>query len=118
MRRIKLTGKGLLISLALCFLASCGFNTKMEPVEEKEYAEALFTLGEMSTVELEVPEETWQKIMKDASDKTYYECSVSINGERFDHVAIRTKGASSLDDVKMMKSDRYSFTLKLNKYEK
>ena len=35
-----------------------------------------------------------------------------------DNVAIRTKGASSLDDVKMMKSDRYSFTMKLNKYEK
>lgn len=38
--------------------------------------------------------------------------------ERFDSVAIRTKGASSLDDVTNMKSDRYSFTLKLNKYKK
>lgn len=117
MIHINTIGKGLLVPLALC-LISCGFNSKMKPVEEKEYAEALFTLGEMSTVELEMPEETWKKIKKDASEKTYYDCSVSINGERFDHVAIRTKGASSLDDVKMMKSDRYSFTMKLNKYEK
>ena len=55
---------------------------------------------------------------KKASDKDYYECAVTINGERLDNVAIRTKGASSLDDVQLMKSDRYSFTLKLNKYEK
>ena len=86
--------------------------------EEKEYSEALFTLGEISTVELEMPEATWQKLIKKASDKAYYDCSVTINGERFDNVAIRTKGASSLDDVALMKSDRYSFTLKLNKYKK
>ena len=86
--------------------------------EEKEYPEALFTLGELASVELEMPEATWQKIIKKASDKTYYECAVTINGERFDNVAVRTKGASSLDDVALMKSDRYSFTLKLNKYTK
>lgn len=65
-----------------------------------------------------MPEETWQDITTKASDKKYHECTVTINGERFDHVAIRTKGASSLDDVKMMKSERFSFTLKLNKYVK
>ncbi|MBO4730624.1 MAG: CotH kinase family protein, partial [Bacteroidaceae bacterium] len=65
-----------------------------------------------------MPEETWQTLITKASDKAYYECAATINGERFDNVAIRTKGASSLDDVKMMKSDRFSFTMKLNKYEK
>jgi len=86
--------------------------------EEKEYPEALFTLGEICTMNLEMPEETWQKIIKKAADKNYYECTVTINGERFYNVAIRTKGASSLDDVALMKSNRYSFTLKLNKYQK
>ena len=101
----------------LLALAAC--TTKPRTAEEeKEYSEALFTLGKISTVDLEMPEATWQIIIKKASDKDYYECAVTINGERFDNVAIRTKGASSLDDVQLMKSDRYSFTLKLNKYEK
>lgn len=101
----------------LLTMASC--NTKpMTAEEEKEYPEALFTLGEISTVNLSISEETWQKIIKKASDKKYYECTVTINGEQLDKVAIRTKGASSLDDVALMKSDRYSFTLKLNKYQK
>ena len=119
MRQISLIGKTLLVSLAFSLsVSSCGLNHKVQPAEEREYPEALFTLGEMSTVELEMPEETWQTLIKKASDKDYYECAVTINGERFENVAIRTKGASSLDDVNMMKSDRYSFTMKLNKYEK
>ena len=90
----------------------------MPPREEIHYSEALFALGELASVDIEVPADTWQKILSKVSDKTYYKCSVTINGERFDNVSIRTKGASSLDDVMLMKSDRYSFTLKLNKHEK
>ena len=108
-----------LIALAICLgIMSCSTKGKTELSDERDYPEALFTLGELAGVNIEVPEETWQKILSKASDKEYYECAVTINGERFDRVAIRTKGASSLDDVALMNSDRYSFTLKLNKYEK
>ena len=101
---------------SLLLIVAC--TDKPTPIEEEEYSKTLFTLGEMTSLELEMLEETWQAIIKKASDKTYHECAVTINGERFDNVAIRTKGASSLDDVALMKSDRYSFTLKLNKYKK
>lgn len=106
------------IIIAAMGFSSCSMNGKAFVDDEKEYPEALFTLAEMATIELEIPEETWRKITTKASDKDYYECDVTINGERLDPIAIRTKGASSLDDVQMMKSDRYSFTLKLNKYKK
>ena len=104
----------LLVVVLPCF----GKNDKNSHADKKDYPEALFKLGEMATVELDVPEKTWQKIITKASDKTYHECDVSINGEHFGHVGIRTKGASSLDDVAIMKSNRYSFTLDLNKFEK
>jgi len=109
--------KNVLAMAALLAMVACT-TMPMAVEEEKEYPEALFTLGELADVELEMPEATWQSIVKKASDKNYYECVVTINRERFDNVAIRTKGASSLDDVALMKSDRYSLTLKLNKYEK
>lgn len=101
------------IVLSLCCL---GMNSQATP--KKSYAESLFTLGEIASVEINMPDSTWQTIIEHARDKQYHVCSVTINGERFDSVAIRTKGASSLDDVTNMKSDRYSFTLKLNKYKK
>lgn len=102
-----------IIALSLCCL---GMNPQTTP--KKNYAESLFTLGEIASVEINMPDSTWKNIIEHARDKQYHVCSVTINGERFDSVAIRTKGASSLDDVTNMKSDRYSFTLKLNKYRK
>lgn len=107
-----------LMSAAVILTTSCSGGGRSAHTEENEEQETLFGFDKMATVDLEMPEETWQKIVSKASDKNYRECSVTVNGERFDNVAIRTKGASSLDDVKLMKSDRYSFTLKLNKYEK
>lgn len=107
-----------MMTAAIVMMTSCRGAGKSVQAEECEEQETLFGFGRMATVDLEMPEETWQKIVRKAADKNYYECSVTINGERLDNVAIRTKGASSLDDVKLMKSNRYSFTLKLNKYDK
>lgn len=108
----------IIIVIAFCLIASSCGKGQMPPREERDYSEALFALGELASVDIKVSADTWQKILSKASDKTYYECSVAIKGEQFDNVSIRTKGASSLDDVMLMKSDRYSFTLKLNKHEK
>ncbi len=91
-------------------------NSQATP--KNSYAESLFTIGEIASVEINMPGSTWQAIIEHARDKQYHVCSVTINGERLDSIGIRTKGASSLDDVANMKSDRYSFTLKLNKYRK
>ncbi len=101
--------------VALCSWSMFG-NTIS--AKEKDYKEALFSTGKIASVELEIPEDTWREITNKARDKAYNVCSVTINGERMDSVAIRTKGASSLDDVMNMKSDRFSFTLNLNKYVK
>ena len=110
--------KKLILVLATLFTMVACDTKPLSTNEEKNYPEVLFTPGELATVELEISEDTWKKITIKASDKEYYECTVTINGEQLKPVAIRTKGASSLDDVKTMKSDRFSFTMKLNKYEK
>ena len=53
MRHFDLKGKAFLLSMAFSLsISSCGLNHKVQPAEEKEYPEALFTLGEISTVEL------------------------------------------------------------------
>lgn len=101
------------LGLLLCCLGSCS-----QVIHEKDYSQSLFTLGEIASVDIKMPDTTWKAIIERAHDKRYHVCSVTLNGEPFDSVAIRTKGASSLDDVANMKSDRYSFTLKLNKYRK
>lgn len=106
----------LLICLWQSFTASA--QSQFKTSSENNYAEALFSPRKVGSVKISMPDSTWQNIIEHASEKKYHVCSVVINGERFDNVGIRTKGASSLDDVTNMKSDRYSFTLKLNKYRK
>lgn len=102
-----------IIALFLCFL-----STNCQVVNNEEYPEALFSNEKIATIEINMPDSTWKSIIDNASEKAYHECSLTINGEHFERVGIRTKGASSLDDVQLMKSDRFSFTLKLNKYVK
>lgn len=113
---MKKKGTKMLIAAIALLMCCLGMNSQVTP--EKHYEETLFTLGEIATIDISMPDSTWQAIVGNPSDKVYHVCSVTINGEHFDKVAIRTKGASSLDDVKAIKSDRYSFTLKLNKYKK
>ena len=55
--------------IATLALSSCGMSEKASVDEEKEYPESLFTLGEMATVELEIPDDTWQKILSKAPDR-------------------------------------------------
>ena len=102
---------------AIVLLLCCLVAISQVPAK-KSYAESLFTFGEIASVNINMSDSTWQTIIELARDKLYHVCSVTINGEQFDNVGIRTKGASSLDDVTNMKSARYSFTLKLNKYRK
>ena len=79
----------LAIIIATMGFSSCGMSGKPAVDNEKEYPEALFTLGEIATVELKISDDTWKNITTKASDKEYYQCAVTINGERFDSVAIR-----------------------------
>ncbi len=104
--------------LTVIVLSLCSLEMNSQATPKNNYAEFLFHLGEIATVEINLPDSTWKNIVEHARNKQYHVCSVTINGERFDSIGIRTKGASSLDDVTNMNSDRYSFTLKLNKYRK
>lgn len=87
----------LFIAAAVLLMCCLGVSSKVTP--EKKYDESLFTLGEIVSIEINMPDSTWKNIIEHARDKQYHVCSVTINGERFDSVAIRTKGASSLDDT-------------------
>jgi len=103
------------VILVSSLLMSCG-TSKEKSV--KDYAGGLFSSKELCSIDIQMPDTTWQNILKEPQAKSFHLCKVSINGKQLDSVAIRTKGASSLDDVRCMKLDRYSFTLDLNKYKK
>lgn len=110
--------KGRMVSVVLftTLFVSCGVGTKDGNSTDIEYDGGLFQSGELQTISIEMPDSVWQDILHHPAKKDYHLCTVTIGEERHDSVGIRTKGASSLDDVKCMGSDRYSFTLDLNRY--
>ncbi|MBR1823320.1 MAG: carbohydrate-binding domain-containing protein, partial [Ruminococcus sp.] len=97
-------------------------NTTYTDVNNTEDAEALyqsfFDQSTIHSVDIKMPESQWNAFIADAESESYYPCDVVIDGEEFKNVAIRTKGNSSRMMVTSARKDKYSFRIKLDKYDK
>ena len=108
-----------LISLSLF---ACGlifyFGANNLDANAMEYESKLFG-DEILTIDIQVDEEDWAGLLSNPEAKEYIPADLTINGETFNTVGLRTKGNSSLTQVAQMNdSDRYSLHLKFNKYQK
>lgn len=82
--------------------------------EEQLYS-GLFSQALVHKIDVKMDENTWNNLLKNASKEEWTPCDVVIDGEELKNVGIRTKGNSSL---MMAQNGKYSFRLKLDKYEK
>ncbi|MDR1692366.1 MAG: CotH kinase family protein, partial [Oscillospiraceae bacterium] len=78
-----------------------------------EYQEKLFG-DEVLAVDIRIPAEEWSAMMDNAQAKEWISCDITINGELFTAVGVRTKGNSSLSQTSG--SDRYSLSFKFDEY--
>lgn len=77
----------LALVLGLSLLLS-GYTGKRRP----EYETSLFDTGRVHTVDVEISEDDWQDLLAHAEDKTKYETSVTIDGERTERDPCRRDG--------------------------
>lgn len=85
---------------------------------DKRYENFLFT-DKVHSIEIDIEESNWNDILKSPIEEKYYPCDIIIDGKVFKNVGIKTKGNTSLELVaKNDKTDRYSFKIKFDKYEK
>lgn len=82
-----------------------------------EYQEKLFN-GNVINIDITCNESDWQEMLSNAQSKPYISVDMNINGETFENVGIKPKGNSSLTQVVSSDSDRYSFKIKFDKYNK
>jgi len=109
----------IVVVLSLLFTAAFVNGKKIGiPTSKKmsAYEQQLFDTTKVHKIDIVM--NNWDKFIKNAADKKYEACSAVINGESFQNVAIRTKGYNSLENTAEINSPRYSFKLKLDKYEK
>lgn len=80
------------------------------------YESLVFDQNKVHTLDITMA--GWDDFIANAAAEEYVECSLTFNGERFNHVAIRAKGNTSLSSVTSMGSTRYSFKVEFDHYVK
>ena len=84
-----------------------------------EYESELFNTDEIISVDIQMDEADWQKMLSNAASEEYYVCDVVINGKKVSNVAIRPKGNTSLSAIAMdPDSDRFSLKLEFDHFVK
>ena len=92
---------------------------KHKPPKTQQYEEKIFDKDNIMDINIEIEEEKWEQLLREAEAKQYYLCNVIINGEKINNVGIRTKGNASLKDLSADKSTkRYSFKIEFDHYYK
>ncbi|WP_241674897.1 CotH kinase family protein [Paenibacillus luteus] len=81
--------------------------------------ESLFEGDQIIDVNVTIGDEDWKSILESPLDKEYKNVTVEVDGNVVNNVGFSTKGNLTLKAVaSMTDSDRYSFRLKFDKYDK
>lgn len=83
---------------------------------EVGYENLLFDQSYVHTIDITM--DNWDELIATATTETYMECSITIDGEKYNNVAIRAKGNTSLSSVATLGSTRYSFKVEFDHYVK
>lgn len=99
--------------IGIVYMANGNTETKSPDYEDKLFGDNILK------IDIEVDEEDWQSLLDNPLAKDYISGNLTINGNKFSAVGIRTKGNTSLSQVAQMEdSDRYSLEFKSNHYVK
>ncbi|WP_277472937.1 MULTISPECIES: CotH kinase family protein [unclassified Paenibacillus] len=117
--------KMMLTTLSLAVVASVGGVTgspsaafAAEAGVSQAY-ESLFTPDKVINVQVTIDDEDWKSILANPLEKEYKSVTVDVDGTVLENVGFSTKGNLTLKSVAAMTdSDRYSFRLKFDKYDK
>jgi spore coat protein CotH len=105
------------LAITVTFMASPNFGVAIAHMQPA-YTEKLFSTDRVHTIDLVVKESDWDNMITNALEEEYIQCSVVIDNESVKNVGIRPKGNSSLSMIASSDSDRYSFKIEFDHYEK
>ena len=110
----------LLLALLLTLTGFCALpDAHAEDNKDgKTYAQTLFDQSKPIEIDILMDDETWNNMIATASEEEYSSCNLMVNGVLYENVAIRPKGNSSKSSVSSRGSERFSWRIKFDKYEK
>ncbi len=78
------------------------------------YEDMLFDNSKVHTIDITMDD--WDAFIASATTEEYTLCSITVDGEKYNNVAIRAKGNTSLSSVATLGSQRYSFKVEFDHY--
>ncbi len=78
------------------------------------YEDLLFDSSKVHTIDITMDD--WDAFIASATTEEYTLCSITVDGEKYNNVAIRAKGNTSLSSVATLGSQRYSFKVEFDHY--
>jgi len=117
----------MLVVMSLSTLTAGGTSEKTSTTEETTTSNEV-VISEENTIldasditihkmEIEIAQEDWEALLASPEDEEFYSADAIYDGEEANNVAFRTKGNSTLSSVAKSDSERYSFKIKVDKYE-
>ncbi len=103
----------LIITLVFCNGSAFGIETR---AQDMGYENRIFDRSRVHTFDIVIDD--WDAFLETCENEEYSPCSVVIDGEAIKNIGIRGKGNTSLSSVKNMDSNRYSFKVEFDQYEK
>lgn len=109
------------VAIAVAVIASLtlwGFSSEStaEAGKTMGYESALFDTSRVHTIDIVMDD--WDTFIENCESEEYSACAVVIDGESCKNVAIRAKGNTSLSSVRSSGSQRYSFKIEFDHYQK
>lgn len=107
----------IILALLVTVLFMNGASLGLEAAQASMgYEQRLFDGERVHTIDLQV--EDWEGFLGTCTDEEYVSCRAVIDGEAFTNIGLRAKGNTSLSTVSSMGSQRYSFKLEFDQYDK
>lgn len=106
----------LALCLALTALFMNGESLGLQAAaREMGYESRLFDTASVHIIDIVM--EDWEGFLETSQRKEYSLCSLVIDGETYENVAIRGKGNTSLTQVEQYGNSRYSFKVEFDHYD-
>lgn len=111
----------LLISIMIIFLCAVvgvysTSSNKSVDLYSDVYIEKYFNRDKVMEVNIEIDESDLKDMNENAIKEEFKVAKVTVDGDTYGNVGIRTKGNSSLTSVANSDSDRYSYKINFDKY--
>jgi len=112
-----------IFAIILMFIMSNRKQDTNEPVSDvlpgisTEYTDKIFDDSYVHVINIEIKDNYWSYMIEHATEETYMICNAIVDGERYEDVAFRPKGNSSLSSIAAQGSEHFSFKLEFDHYQ-